>query len=1004
MSKYSYKRPALLLVCLMFFSVLPLYSVDAGDSQTKGRQGSTNPTAFISDWSISGTGALMLDYYPGIYSDGPVPYAYDDVGNLYIVMTEDEGSFGGYAYPGHGIHIMKLDPSGQLLWGKSISASSSCTSVASPSCMVIGLEIIGEDEFYIMISGYNMGSVVYSGTISADSATGYSLFTAFHDANNGWMWVDSIPLKVKGTDSVIHHRLDANDNLIISSRRATDELNYDTNYTITSYSTTGMNWMKGLEFESFDNAGMYYMDVEGNNLHYLIYTIGGLEFDSQTIACPANSQATVCLIWLTLDTNGVQTSAIAKPFPGVWIGSFAVRQGDAYVSGITMSIGGSESTSHNFTGTSVELGAESRILSVLNSNGSWGFVEHWPYAVDDTAFVLSKYTYYHTNGSSTHVIYQKDSGTSIDGNVIRDYSTYTHEYSLVTFDSQGTYQWHTSIGTSTSPDFRPYFSNEHGYATVYFESYGSHIFGDQYGNQYQSNENTNARHATLIWYSLENGSLLDFESVNGSLFPFASSPDGSLLTGYGSKIQYYAVDIDGDDIGSADNCPDDYNPMQEDYDLDLQGDICDDDDDADTIVDGADSCSMGVKGWISDSVTDHDSDGCKDVDDEDPDDDNDGLSDQHDACPVGIVGSGSDHDGDGCKDAEDSDDDNDLIGDGSDYCSQGDIGWLAGEVTDYDSDGCKDDTEDDDDDNDGVLDVLDQCQRGEIGWDSNINTDFDGDGCRDGVEDVDDDDDGVNNPSDYCPYSTGEVDDTGCSEQQHLNPNGNQSMPSIFYVCEGGSAVVLDMDDCPEGGEPDDPDNNSTQSPSFYYVCEGGQMIVLDYADCPEYAGSGNQSVNQSEFNLNNVTLVISSNSTLPEGFSICPGGTAIVIDDTDCPGNQDSQGTEGVGDDLSSGDGGSTDDLLLMMVGAALILSVIAVLVVLLRRPVTQPIQHLDFDVEPQVIDDFSMNDVSSSNPPSSIGGTLHNGSEWIEWPTGSGQQWHRVPGSNAGWLRWHG
>ena len=43
-------------------------------------------------------------------------------------------------------------------------------------------------------------------------------------------------------------------------------------------------------------------------------------------------------------------------------------------------------------------------------------------------------------------------------------------------------------------------------------------------------------------------------------------------------------------------------------------------------------------------------------------------------------------------------------------------------MTDYDSDGCKDETEDLDDDNDGVNDVdnnsqaLDMCQRGELGW------------------------------------------------------------------------------------------------------------------------------------------------------------------------------------------------------------------------------------------------------------------------------------------------
>ena len=37
-------------------------------------------------------------------------------------------------------------------------------------------------------------------------------------------------------------------------------------------------------------------------------------------------------------------------------------------------------------------------------------------------------------------------------------------------------------------------------------------------------------------------------------------------------------DNDGDNVGTNDNCPDTYNPSQSDYDQDLDGDACDDDD------------------------------------------------------------------------------------------------------------------------------------------------------------------------------------------------------------------------------------------------------------------------------------------------------------------------------------------------------------------------------------------------------------------------------------------
>ena len=67
---------------------------------------------------------------------------------------------------------------------------------------------------------------------------------------------------------------------------------------------------------------------------------------------------------------------------------------------------------------------------------------------------------------------------------------------------------------------------------------------------------------------------------------------------------------------------------------------------------------------------------------------------------------GNDLDGDGCKDYEDSDDDGDLVRDESDLCSEGEIDWSSGTLTDHDGDGCKDEhSEDADDDNDGINDM-----------------------------------------------------------------------------------------------------------------------------------------------------------------------------------------------------------------------------------------------------------------------------------------------------------
>jgi hypothetical protein len=218
-----------------------------------------------------------------------------------------------------------------------------------------------------------------------------------------------------------------------------------------------------------------------------------------------------------------------------------------------------------------------------------------------------------------------------------------------------------------------------------------------------------------------------------------------------------AIDDDGDNIdNSIDNCPSTSNVNQEDYDLDQIGDVCDDDDDNDTILDLADSCSLGEKGWISESVVDVDGDGCRDL-------------------------------------TEDLDDDGDGISDGEDLCTSSAMtytGWVstngtenASNITDWDGDGCEDaTTEDLDDDNDGIVDVKDHCRYSVSNWRSTETTDEDSDGCEDISQDSDGD--GTIDKFDQCP-NTGEnitVDDRGCSmtqiqdNVQQFNTNEHDNM------------------------------------------------------------------------------------------------------------------------------------------------------------------------------------------------------------------------------------
>ena len=221
------------------------------------------------------------------------------------------------------------------------------------------------------------------------------------------------------------------------------------------------------------------------------------------------------------------------------------------------------------------------------------------------------------------------------------------------------------------------------------------------------------------------------------------------------------TDEDGDGVGDeVDNCPSISNPLQANFDNDTFGDVCDSDDDNDTIQDGDDLCMQGSLNWISSAMNDHDGDGCLD-ETEDPDDDNDGVIDV------------------------------------SDLCSTGDLAWISTALTDYDSDGCQDALEDVDDDNDRICDAMelsndwacaqssagmDLCPQSAFNFFSNVQNDVDRDGCEDANEDLDDDNDGFADEIDSCPSVAGSSSlgsELGCTD---YDTDGYSDSVDVFPV------------------------------------------------------------------------------------------------------------------------------------------------------------------------------------------------------------------------------
>jgi hypothetical protein len=237
-------------------------------------------------------------------------------------------------------------------------------------------------------------------------------------------------------------------------------------------------------------------------------------------------------------------------------------------------------------------------------------------------------------------------------------------------------------------------------------------------------------------------------------------------------------DKDGDGVvDGLDNCPNQFNPKQDDFDLDTVGDVCDPDDDNDKVADEDDCLPKDDQSYpgneevcdgkdnncnfiVDEGFSDSDFDGWKDCIDDD--DDNDGTGDGLDCAPTdsavhpaapelcdgidnncdGDVDKGfPDTDDDGEADCVDPDMDGDGIANAADNCP-----LLANaDLQDLDGDGLGD-VCDGDVDGDLVPNGTDNCETLYNPPQADMDQDGVGDAC-----DSDDDDDGVPDAEDNCP-------------------------------------------------------------------------------------------------------------------------------------------------------------------------------------------------------------------------------------------------------------
>jgi hypothetical protein len=982
------KLCSFLLVLALFAT--PLTTIVSGDGGTQAPVSH----AFLPSWSgaISGD----LDQIGESTTHQFTNHDFDDEGNMYYVVGDDYGNWMDYQYSanGKGFHLLKIDAEGIVVNTEKITCNNYCNSPDYAYSKVLGVHVIDEDQLYLTLGVYNIQLTFGTTT---QYASGGSIVTAFYN-NGSWDWTDfeQTP-NYQSYAYLAYQGLDDNGNLHTVLKGSTGSGYQE--YSITSATTTGTNWVRTLEIP-YEAPTYNYLsplfDVNESGLHMFLTTSNSIKYDSQTISCPLGGEDGFCHMWLTVGTNGAKQSMVSSPYTSIQFTDMIIENNSMYLTGNTRDYVSGSDTESNFTGQKISHSPRyAQYIAVMDDEGDWD--GHMAVNEQSNNYQMLP-TLLEVEGSSVIFSDLYLPQTSVDGTLINNYNDVDAEYIISKINLNTGIEWSTNIGYD-NPSSYPGFVQSDGETVAFVISHPTSSGFTKY--QYQGaevNSPVGNNNTEILWVDLDDGEIVDVESTVATMVNGRSNDGGVIVSGY-NFMAFFMPDFDGDNVGTNDNCPDIYNPTQGDYNSDGDGDACDPDDDSDGVLDGFDICPQGVLSWTSETMTDHDGDGCKDTTDEDLDDDNDGKPDVTDSCPIGITGASYDLDGDGCKDVEDNDDDGDLVRDESDLCSMGVIDWSSGTLTDHDGDGCLDeDLEDADDDNDGIPDSIDACPRGATDWPSNINTDFDGDGCRDAFEDEDDDNDGISNSIDDCPRSIGIVNAQGCSATQALdNENGGSSV--VYYVCPAGSLVVLDPTDCPEDdsntGNQQGNDSNNGENP-FYYVCPG----VTDLGECSETIGTGGT----------NVTLVIDPSSNESSDYYNCPGGRAIVLDAEDCP----SESTNSIASNSESQDGG----LMVIFMGGTFAMSAIAVVVVLVRRPTVQPSEFSAVDSTnhwfKEEVEIPSKQEVKPSPPPSSTGapptskpsadliGQAHDGQEWLEWPEASNNHWYREVGFGGDWKKY--
>ena len=428
------------LAALFLFSIICtpfVASVQANSIQTE-------PTAFLPSWNLStgqyspfGLGTnIGQEELTHIHHDDSTTYGYDDLGNFYVAMVEDNGNIGEYTASFRGIHIAKFDPNGTLVWGKNIQSNNYCQYDYS-YCTIIGLHILGDDEFYLVASTNYVSTLTFDSSLSL-SLSGRQLIVAHHDSN-GWGWAEAISTNGNAYQYLLDNQVDSSNNLILMLIEGQSGTYNE--YTIKAYSTQGGKWSRQLE--NYYDSTFPLMALDGTDIHFMTLTKTNLRYDSQSTSCPIGSEEDFCYIWVSLNSNGVRTSATSVAYPSVYFTTFSVNNSIASLYGSSHNVLSSNSfhASTNFTGTmtATNTGNPAGVLASMDSNG-WVRHSVAGLLVSESIDSISlNAAYFNRDGSGILIQYIGEYDSTFDGINVRESSNLLIEFSIIGFDTQHNY-------------------------------------------------------------------------------------------------------------------------------------------------------------------------------------------------------------------------------------------------------------------------------------------------------------------------------------------------------------------------------------------------------------------------------------------------------------------------------------------------------------------------------------------------------------------------------------